>query len=135
MEPLKIYNEYMTGRQISLIYFYVISAASLALIVIGIFNTVNFAINVTQYDKYPLPYIGESCDLMAPGPSKPVLDMPVGATPSAAEIARQKQDCEQRLELERKQHKVNDLRNSITFTLVGVVLFIIHFSWARKQSR
>ena len=44
----------MSEKTIATIYFYVISAASLALIVIGIFNIVNFLINSTQYEKYPL---------------------------------------------------------------------------------
>src|SRR5258708_37963110 len=127
----------MSGKQISLIYFYTISAASLALIVIGIFNTVNFVINVTQYDKYPLPYIGETCDFYGGGPVpvKGIMDTPVVGTPSAEEVAKQKKNCEDRLNMERKQHKVDDLRNEITFTLVGTVLFLIHFSQARKHSK
>ncbi len=82
-----------------------------------------------------MSYIGESCDFMVPGPSKPMLDVPIGSSPSAAEIEKQKTSCEERLELERKQHKVNDLRNAITFTLVGVVLFPIHYPQARKYSK
>lgn len=130
----------MSGRLIATIYFYLISAASLALIVIGIFNAVNFLINSTQYDKYPLRY-GPPGDCEVSGYPYPVKiarppDMANGeATPSAEEVKRQKELCEKQQELERKQHKIDDMKNAITFTLVGTVLFLIHFPLARKQSR
>ena len=53
----------MSGKLIALIYFYLISAAALALIVIGIFNSVNYFVNTTQFEKYPLLYRNENCDL------------------------------------------------------------------------
>jgi len=126
----------MSGKTIATIYFYLISAASLALIVIGIFNAVNFLINSTQYDKYPLRYPQGSCEI---SPYKfghyPVMDIRGEvATPSAAELEKQKQECLKQEDAERKQRKIDDLKNAITFTLVGLVLFSIHFPLARKQS-
>jgi len=127
----------MSGKTIATIYFYLISAASLALIVIGIFNIVNFIINSTQYDKYPLRYPQGSCEVypykFGPYPAIDVRGTP--ATPSAEEMEKQKQSCLLQEEVERKQHRIDDLKNSITFSLVGLVLFSIHFSLARKQSK
>ena len=127
----------MSGKTIATIYFYVISAASLALIVIGIFNAVNFGINVTQYDKYPLRYPQGSCESypykFGPYPAMDVRE--VSATSSAQELEKQKQDCLKQEDAQSKQQKINDLKNAITFTLIGSILFLIHFPLARKQSK
>ena len=127
----------MTGQKISLVYFYVISAASLALIVIGIFNIVNFLINVTQYGEYPLRYQGATCERypykFIDGPTPAIAPSP--ATPSAKELDEQKKICEEQQAMERKQHELDDLRNSITFSAVGLILFLIHFSLAGKISK
>lgn len=127
----------MSGKLITLIYFYVISAAALALIVIGIFSTVNFLINITQYDKYPLQYLGEDCENFGTSYSKGPYPMELEsrvATPTAEEERKLKAQCEKRVEQERKQRKVDDIRNSITFSLVGVILFLIHYPQARKHA-
>lgn len=127
----------MSGKTIAIIYFYLISAASLALIVIGIFNSVNFVINSTQYDKYPLRFSQGSCEgypyKFGPYPAMDVRGMP--ATPSAQELEKQKQDCLKQEDALSKQQKIDDLKNAITFTLVGTILFLIHFPLARKQSK
>ena len=129
----------MSGKTIATIYFYVISAASLALIVIGIFNAVNFGINVTQYDKYPLRYNTpggcENSPYKYGGPYPAVDIRGEVATPSAQELEKQKQLCLAQEEFDRKSHKVEDIKNSITFSLIGLVLFLIHFPLARKQSK
>lgn len=125
----------MPGKTIATIYFYLISATSLALIVIGIFNSVNFVINSTQYEKYPLRYPQGSCEGYPYkfGPY-PAMETRV-ATPSADELEKQKQDCLKQENALSKQQKIDDLKNAITFTLVGLVLFLIHFPLARKQSK
>ncbi len=119
----------MSGKTIATIYFYLISAASLALIVIGIFNAVNFGINVTQYEKYPLRYPQGNCE------GYPYKFGPSPASPSATELEKQKQDCLKQENALSKQQKIDDLKNAITFSLVGTILFIIHFPLARKQSK
>ncbi len=129
----------MSGRQISLIYFYLVSAGALALIVIGVFNSVNFLINATQYKDYPLRY-QQDCDSIYPIPVKiappPLVESyPMPATQSAEEAEKQKQLCQKNLEKQRKQQMIDDLKNSITFTLVGATLFLIHFPIARRQSK
>lgn len=127
----------MSGKLIATIYFYLISAASLLLIVIGIFSILNFVINSTQYDKYPLRYSQPDCEAgYSYYPSKPA--MPFGeseATPSAQELERQKSACMNQQEVDRKQHKVENLRDAVGFSLIGAVLFLIHFPLARKQSK
>lgn len=129
----------MSGKTIATIYFFVISAASLALIVIGIFNAVNFVINSTQYDQYPLRYPQGSCEYFPEkygGPTTPArLSWEPISTQSAQEVEKQKLMCMQQEEQERKQHLIDDLKNAITFTLVGIILFSIHFPLARKQSK
>lgn len=127
----------MSGKNIATIYFYIISAASLALVVIGIFNGVNFVINSTQYDKYPLRYgpVGDCQTLGFPYPVKMVQPLETKeSTPSAEDLKKQKEICEKQQESERKQHKVDDIRNSVTFTLIGLILFLIHFPQAKKYS-
>lgn len=130
----------MNGKVISLIYFYIISAASLALVVIGIFNIVNFIINSTQYDKYPTRYgPPRSCEVYPMPYRGAVVSIPGGpdpeVTPSAEELEIQKQNCLKNEEIDRKQYRIDDMKNAITFTTVGLVLFLIHFLMARKQSR
>jgi hypothetical protein len=131
----------MSGKLVGLIYFYVVSAAALALIVIGIFSSVNYLINITQFDKYPIRYRSEAdCENMYSGYGKPisapgVIDAPIQSTPSAQEIERLKNQCLSQFETERKQQQIDDLKNSITFTLIGAILFAIHFPLARRQSK
>lgn len=133
----------MSGKTIATIYFYLISAGSIVLMVIGVFNAVNFVVNSTQYDKYPLRYSGvSSCDMGVDGSlGRPVpakAPVPPGgqeSTPSAEEIQRAKEQCLKNEEADRTQHRVDDLKNAITFSLVGLVLFLIHFPQAKKQSK
>jgi hypothetical protein len=136
----KLYNNFMSGKLIATIYFYLISAASLALIIIGVFNAVNYVINTTQYEKYPLRYQREDCefypyskDIYAPAP--PPAGGSFMASPSAEESEKLKKICLEQVDYQRKQEKLDDLKNAITFTLIGAILFGIHFPLARKQSK
>ncbi|MDO8618460.1 MAG: hypothetical protein Q7R49_00785 [Candidatus Daviesbacteria bacterium] len=127
----------MSGKTISTIYFYIVSAASLVLIIIGIFNAINFTINSTQYDEYPLLYPQGSCEAYPykfGGPYPVVTD---GSAPnqSAADLAQQKQECLKQESMQRKQHMLEDMKNSIAFTIIGLILFSIHFPLARRQSK
>ena len=130
----------MWPRLIGVIYFYVVSAGSLILIVVGIFNSVNFVVNSTQFDKYPLRYGVQNCDYL----SNKYLRDPMGPYPaniapeasiSAEEMAEQQKVCEEQQELDRVQHRVDYLRDSITFLTVGIILFLIHFPRAIKMSK
>jgi hypothetical protein len=141
----------MSGKTIATIYFYLISVGAIILMVIGIFHSVTFLINSTQYEKYPLRYERvPSCDFATDGqyvggpfapPVKVIPSSELGvtgitpATPSAGEIQRAKENCLKNEEADRIQHRVDDMKNAITFTLVGAVLFLIHFPQARKHSK
>lgn len=120
----------MNPKIIALIYFYLISAGALILIVIGVFTSVSYAVNTTQFKEYPLPYY-ENCDMrfnsMVPAPAGE-------ASMSAEEEQKAQQTCEQNLEQRRVQQKVDDLKGAITFSLVGLILFGIHFPLARKYT-
>lgn len=127
----------MFGKKISLVYFYVISAASLALIVIGVFSISNLIINFTQYDKYPLRYQGEDCEFY-PYYGRPMaapIDAKLESSPSAQELENQKRICMANQERMRKQQMLEDIRNAILFTGIGTILFGLHFTQARKLSK
>lgn len=128
----------MSTRVIALLYFYLISAAAIGLMVIGIFSVTSFALNLTQYDKYPLTYYAEDCEsnpyANSYAPEKPILDGVTHASPSASEQQRMMESCRNRVEEERKRRRLEDMRNAIVFPLVGITLFVIHFPYARKLS-
>ena len=127
----------MSGKQIGIIYFYLVSAAALGLIVVGLFNSINFLVNITQYEKYPLQYFEDQCKAYPysfRGPV-PATDAILPATPSAEDAERWVKECQDNVEKQRNQKRVEDLKNSLAFTLIGSVLFLIHFPQARKQSK
>ena len=125
----------VSGKQVGTVYFYLVSAASLALIVVGIFTSANLLINLTQYEQYPLQYLAEDCENFRTPVKSPY---PAETTPTASISAKEseglKRSCDQRIERERKERKLEDIKNSLLFTLVGGILFAIHFPQARKQS-
>ena len=127
----------MNGKQIGVIYFYLVSAASLVLIVIGLFSAINFVVNITQFKDYPLSsWETGSCEVYPfKGRPVPVMGEPMPATLSAEETEEQKKFCEEQTATLRQQRRVSDLRDSITFTLIGLILFGIHFPQGRKQSK
>lgn len=131
----------MAGKLIGLIYFYLISAVSIGLLIYAAFSFANLIINLTQYDKYPLRYGMENCDVDYPqsyvkGPyATPVIDQTQVASMSAKEREVLRQTCINQANYDRKQHKLDDIKNSVVATLVGLVLFAIHFPMARKMSK
>lgn len=135
----------MSGKQIGVIYYYLVSAAALVLIVLGVYYSVNLLINLTQFDKYPLKYgMIDECSYPMPVPLKGVVgQVPPVASSSGTDSGslpvnnprKYQRNCENRVELQRKEHKIEDIKNSLVFTLIGATLFLIHFPQARKQSR
>lgn len=124
------------GKLIALIYFYLISAVSIGLMVFATFAWANLVVNLTQYDQYPLRYGLENCEYrpLVKGPYP--VDIPTTpASMSAQEKEEAKRVCLEQVEAERKQQKLEDIKNSAVFALVGVVLFLIHFPQARKLSK
>jgi hypothetical protein len=126
------------GKLISLIYFYLVSIIGIILLIIGLYNAVSFAVNSTLYDKYPLRYAGnEDCSYITrdfTSQPKPLPADPSMASPSADQVEEQKAACERRVEAERKQHQVDDIKNGIYFTLIGIILLALHFPVALKKS-
>ena len=127
----------MAGKTVATIYFYVISAGSIILLVIAVFSWANLILNLTQYDQYPLRYSGQASCQADPYKSAPY---PVGmngqmASPSASEQVAARADCLKQEELDRKQYKLDDTKDVVVYTLVGLILFGIHFPMARKQSK
>ncbi len=114
-------------KLIPTIYFYLLSAIGMVLLIIGLFNSVHFITGITAYDKYPLRNGSESrCDYM------PTVPAPVeGQKPIVVDNA--KGDCLKSLEKERQTTKADDLEKSISFTAIGLLVFGIHFYFARKQ--
>lgn len=131
----------MAGKLIGLIYFYLISAVSIGLLIYAAFSFATLVINLTQYDKYPLRYGMENCDVDYPqsyvkGPyATPVMEQGQIASISAKEKQTLKQTCMNQADFDRKQHKLDDIKNSGISALVGLVLFLIHFPQARKMSK
>lgn len=127
----------MSGKHISLVYFYLVSAISLVILFFGVYYSVNLALNLTQFEKYPLFYMAEDCEanpFFNPKGPYPA-DVTPATNPSAEEIKKQIVTCEKRVENERKQQKINDIKNAASFTIAGLFLFLIHFPLARKHSK
>ena len=121
----------MNSRVISVIYFYIVSLIAIILLIVGIHTAISYTVNITQFAQYPLPYGGEDrCNAyMVPQAPSP------GKTAPAISSDQAKQQCLASLALERKQQRVSDLDNAVTFTLLGLLLFASHFPIALRRSR
>ena len=124
------------GKLISLIYFYLVSIIAIILLIVGLYNVVSFGINSAMYDQYPLRYSGgEDCSyLVQTEPSKAMPATDTLASISAVDQQRQKDACEKRVAAERKQHQVDDIKNGIYFTIIGIILLALHFPIALRRS-
>jgi len=112
-------------KLIPTIYFYILSLVGMVLLIIGLFTTVHYIVGVSAYPKYPLPYGNESrCTMMFVPDEK-----------SSVSPEQVKNDCLKDLEGERVITKANDLEKSISFTLIGLAVFGIHFYFARKTKK
>ena len=121
-------------KLIPTIYFYLLSAVGVVLFIIGLFNSIHYIVSITAYDKYPLKYQGESrCEYMP----KPVTidgqkDIQSDAKARAASDAA-REECLKSLEKERANTKIADLEKAISFTTIGLLVFAIHFYFARRR--
>lgn len=113
-------------KLIPTIYFYLLSAIGMVLLIIGLFNSTHYITGITSYDKYPLRFGAETrCDYMPKA-------IPVEG--SKAQLnTNTKEDCLKSLEKERQTTKADDLEKSVSFTAIGLLVFAIHFYFARKQ--
>ncbi|MEX2007501.1 MAG: hypothetical protein WD992_01895 [Candidatus Levyibacteriota bacterium] len=118
-------------KLIPTIYFYLLSAVGIVLLIIGIFNSFHYVAGITAYDKYPLKYGNESrCQYLA----TPVKVDNTQAVSDSEAQERAKAECLESLEIERKNTKIDDFEKAIAFTVVGLVVFAVHFYFARKRS-
>lgn len=123
----------MKGKIITLIYFYLVSLLAIIFLVVGVYNSVTFVVNNTQFENYPLRYGGmDRCGYIEP---IAVTKEDPQASVSAKQANEQKIQCEKSLAEERIQHKVDDIKNGIVFTLLGIILFATHFPIALKRSK
>ncbi len=108
-------------RLIPTIYFYIMSAVGMVIFIIGLFNTFHFVTGVVFYEKYPL-YVGAEtqCDFR-PNP----VDI--------KNLAQSKEECLKSLEEQRTHQKTDDLEKAISFTTIGLLVYLIHFTFARKS--
>lgn len=114
-------------KLIPTIYFYLLSAIGMVLLIIGLFNSVHFITGVTAYDKYPLGYAPESrCEYMP-------IPVSNGETKATKGTDETKENCLKNVEVERQHKKADDLEKSISFTVIGLLVFGIHFYLARRQ--
>jgi len=108
------------------IYFYVVSLIGLVLLIIGVFADVHYIINISSGGPYPLAYsLPERC-------STPMFAVPAGEkqVPDAQSTYAA---CVKSVEDERRATQRNDLEKALSFTIVGLIVFGIHFYFARKQ--
>lgn len=116
------------SKLIPTIYFYLLSAIGMVLLIIGLFNTVHYITGITSYDKYPLRFGAETrCDYM-PVPAS------VDGTKETKGTDETKENCLNSLEKERATTKADDLEKSISFTSIGLLVFLTHFYFARRRS-
>lgn len=109
------------------------------LLIIGIFASIHFLINTFTYSEYPVGYdVTQRCSAIYQQPMSPL--KVTGATPpipSGQPIQNQQMhtDCLNQVALERKQLQTQDLEKALSFTLIGLLVFGIHFYFARRTSR
>lgn len=108
------------------IYFYVLSLVGMVLLIIGLFTATHYIVGTTMYPKYPLQYGNES---------RCAIQMVPAGEKSAVTPEQVRSSCLQDLENERSIIRANDLEKSISFTLIGLAVFGIHFYFARKTKK
>lgn len=114
-------------KLIPTIYFYLLSAIGMVLLIIGLFNSVHYVAGITSYDKYPLRFGAESrCEYLPKA-------VPVENAKDTQSDVNAKEYCLKSLEKERQTTKADDLEKSVSFTAIGLLVFGIHFYFARKQ--
>ncbi len=130
MKEQKIRKPGSNAKINSTIYFYLLSAVGIVLLIIGVFNSFHYVVGITAYDKYPLKYGNESRCQYMPIPAKEIS----AETPAdTVDQEKAKKECLDSLEVERKNTKVDDLEKSIAFTVIGLLVFASHFYFARKR--
>ena len=120
---------------IKTIYLYIFSGVGLALLLFGSYNTIRYAVDVTQFEKYPLQQWEETqCTFSNTSypQAKPTMVETREATPSAEEIQKQEKLCEENRDKQRKIKQTQDLTHAGAMLLLGALVFIPHWKLAKK---
>jgi hypothetical protein len=115
------------SKLIPTIYFYLLSLIGFILLIIGIFSCIHFIIGITIYNKYPLPNGMENQCMYSVPP------LPAGDKQQLPMYKDQYANCTKNLEEQRIFTKNQDLEKALSFTIIGLLVFGIHFYFARKQ--
>ena len=106
----------------------------MVILIIGLFNSTHFIVGLTAYDKYPLKYgAGNRCDYMPVPASINGVKETKGTPLRQGSEGQAKEDCLKSLEIERQNTKKDDLEKSIAFTAIGLLIFGVHFYFARRR--
>jgi len=99
------------------------------LLIVGLFSFSHFIAGVTLFENYPLRYGEESRCNFQP---LPVVEEKERAVKNSSQTDP---NCLKGLEAERASIKADDLEKSVSFTLIGLAVFLIHFYFARKTRK
>lgn len=116
-------------KTIPLLYFYIVSLIGFILFIIGIFSSVNYFVNIFAYDRYPLGYNPETRCAPMQAPTQAMLPAKIDAGLSQQSY----RDCIKSVQDERQQRKVQDAEIALSFTIIGLLIFGVHFSYARLR--
>lgn len=120
------------GHSIKTAYFYVFSAIGIILLIVGVFKLSEFTVKKIFLDDYYLPYESGRCAYLEA--TKPIEGNVSPDSSTNQILIDQKVQCEADLAKERKVKEITDISSSITFIIVGLVLFVFHYRRARKLS-
>lgn len=119
------------------IYLYVFSGVGLSLFIIGVFMAIQYLVNTTQFEKYPLNTWEETQCEYPPylSVAKPMpVEETTDATPSAEEVKKQEERCTTNQESMRNRKRVDDLTRALTFLVIGPLVFFPHWRMTKKLS-
>ena len=115
-------------KTIPLLYFYTVSLIGFVLLIIGIFSSIHYFVNISSYTDYPLGYIPET--RCAP------MQAPPQVVPGKIDTTQTQQsylDCIKNIQAERQILKTKDAEKALSFTIIGLLVFGIHFAYARLR--
>lgn len=125
------------------------------LLIIGIFASIHFSVNIISFSEYPLANDLQQCPPIYPQPlmlkggsssqsanalfaHPPIIAQPITPPSPTTQPGMYPYpyyyNCNERLAREREQAKASDLEKALSFTLIGLLVFSIHFYYARRLS-
>lgn len=112
-------------KLIATLYFYTLSLIGFVLLLIGVFDSIHYYVGATQFPEYPLGYSTASrCLPAAPLTQNDKMQL---------ENSTYYIDCMKGVAQDREELQTTDLEKAISFTSIGLIVFLIHFYYARKR--